>query len=55
MSDALEEHERKVRIGGGTISDRQVAHDIYALAEEEEKLEALTDSLKKENLHKIYP
>ena len=42
MSDALEEHGRRVSIGGRNISD-----DIDALAEEEQELEALVESLNK--------
>ena len=42
MSDALEEHDGKVSIGG-----RNIAHDIDAVAEEEQELEALVESLDK--------
>ena len=46
-SDALEEHDRKVSIGGRNITNLQFAHDIDALAEEEQDLEALVESLDK--------
>ena len=42
MSDALEEHDGKVSIGGRNITD-----DIDALAEEEQELEALVESIDK--------
>ena len=45
MSDALEEHDGKVSIGGRTIINLQFAEDIDALAEEEYELEALVKSL----------
>ena len=45
MSDALEEHDGKVSIGGRNITNLQFADDIDALAEEE--LEALVESLHK--------
>ena len=51
MSDALEEHDGKVSIGGRNITNLRFADDIGALAEEERKLEALVESLKK--LHKV--
>ena len=43
MSDALEEHDGKVSTGGRNITD--IADDIEALAEEEQMLEALIESL----------
>ena len=43
MSDYLEEHDGKVIIGSRNI----FAHDINALAEEEQELEALVESLDK--------
>ena len=46
MSDALEEHDR-ISIGGGNITDLEIANDIHALAEEEQELEALIESLDK--------
>ena len=49
MSDALEEHDGKVNIGGRNITNLRFADDIDALAEEEQKLEALIESL-----HKIF-
>ena len=45
MSDALEEHDRKVSIGGRNITI--FADDIDALAEKEQELEALVESLDK--------
>ena len=45
MSDALEEHDRKVSIGGRNITNLRFADDIDALAGEEQELEALVESL----------
>ena len=47
MSNALEEHDGKVSIGGRYITNLQCADDIDALAEEEQELEALVESLNK--------
>ena len=47
MSDALEEHDGKVSIGGRNITNLRFADDIDALAEEEQELEALPESLGK--------
>ena len=47
MSDALEEHDGKVSIGGRNITNLQFADDIDVLAEEEQELEALVQSLDK--------
>ena len=47
MSDALEEHDGKVSIGGRNITNLLFASDIDALAEEEPELEALVESLHK--------
>ena len=47
MSDALEEHDSKVSIGGRNITNLQFADDIDVLAEEEQELEALVESLDK--------
>ena len=47
MSDALEEHGGKVSVGGRNISNLRFADDIDALAEEEQELEALVESLDK--------
>ena len=47
MSDALEEHDGKVSIGGRNITNLRFADDIYALAEEEQELEAPVESLVK--------
>ena len=44
MTDALEELDRKVIIGGRNIPNLRFAYDIDALAEEEQKLEALDDT-----------
>ena len=45
MPAALEEHDREVSIGRRTINNLRFADDIYALAEEKQKLEALVDIL----------
>ena len=47
MSDGLEEHDGKVSIGGRNIINLQFADDTDALAEEEQELEALVESLDK--------
>ena len=47
MSDALEEHDGKVSIGGRNITNLRFADDIEALAEEEQEQEALVESLDK--------
>ena len=47
MSDALEEHDGKVSIGGRNITNLRFADDIDALAEEEQELEVLAESLHK--------
>ena len=47
MSDALEEHDGKVSIGGRNITSLRFADGIDALAEEEQELEALVESLDK--------
>ena len=47
MSDALEEYDGKVSIGGRNIIRLQCAHDIDALAEENQGLETLVVSLDK--------
>ena len=44
MSDALEEHDGKISIGGRNITNLRFADDIHALAEEEQVLEALVES-----------
>ena len=46
-SDAQEEHVGKVSIGGRNITNLRFANDIDALAEEEQELEALVESLHK--------
>ena len=47
MTEALEEHDGKVNKGTRIISNQWFADDIDALAEEEQELEALVDSLDK--------
>ena len=47
MSDALDEHDGKVSIGGRNITKLRFADDIHALVEEEQELEALVESLDK--------
>ena len=47
MSDVLEEHDGKVSIGGRNITNLRFADDIDAVAEEEQELEALVESLDK--------
>ena len=47
MSNALEEHDGKVSIDGRNITNLRFADDIDALAEEEQELEALVESLHK--------
>ena len=43
MSDAQEEHDGKVSIGGRNITNQRFADDIDALAVEEQELEALVE------------
>ena len=43
MSDALEEHEGNVSIGGRNITNLRFADDIDALAEEIQEQEALAN------------
>ena len=47
MSDAQEEHVGKVSLGGRNITNLRFADDIDALAEEEQELAALVESLHK--------
>ena len=47
MSDALEEHDGKVSIGGRNITNLWFADDIDTLVEEDQELEALVESLDK--------
>ena len=47
MSDALEEHDGKVRVGHRNITNLRFADDIDALAEEEQELEARVKGLDK--------
>ena len=47
MTDALEDHEGTVSIGGRTITDLHFADDIDGLAGEEEELANLVECLEK--------
>ena len=47
MSDTLEEHGRRVSIGGRNITNLEFADDTDALAAEEQELEALVESFDK--------
>ena len=47
MSDALKEHNGKVSIGGRNITNLLFADNTDALAEEEQEVEALNESLDK--------
>ena len=47
MSEALEDHDGKVSIGGRNITSLRFADNVTALAEEEQGLEALVESLDK--------
>ena len=47
MSDTLEEHDGKISIRGKNTTNLRYADDIDALAEEEQELEALVESLDK--------
>ena len=47
MSDALEEHDGKVSKGGRNITNLRFADDTDALAEEEQEVEAVKESLDK--------
>ena len=47
MTDALEDHEGTVSIGGKTITNLRFADDIDGLAGEEEKLANLVERLDK--------
>ena len=47
MPDGLEEHDEKVSIGGRNITRLRFADGIGALAEEEQELEDLVESLHK--------
>ena len=53
MSDALEQHGRRVSIGGRNITNLELADDIDAPAEEEQELEALVESIDKGIRHKM--
>ena len=47
MTDALEEHQGTVSIGGKTITNLRFADDIDGLAGKEEELASLVDRLNK--------
>ena len=47
ITDALEEHDEKVSIGGRNITNLRFVDDIAALAEEEREIEALVECLDK--------
>ena len=47
MTDALQDHEGSVSIGGRTITDLRFADDIDGLAGEEEELANLVERLDK--------
>ena len=47
MTDALEDHEGTVSIGGRTITNLRFANDIDGLAGEEEELASLVECLDK--------
>ena len=47
MFYALEEHDGKVSMGGRNITNLRFADDIDALAEEEQEIEVLVESLDK--------
>ena len=47
MTDALEDHEGTVRIGGRTITNLRFADDIGGLAGEEEELANVAERLDK--------
>ena len=47
MTDALEEYDGKVSIGGINITNLTLSDDVDALAEEEQELETIVESLDK--------
>ena len=47
MTDSLEEDDGKISISGRNITNLRFIDDIDALAEEEQELEALVESLDK--------
>ena len=47
MTDAIEDHEGTVSIGGGTITNLRLADDVDGLAGEEEELAKLVECLDK--------
>ena len=52
MSDALEEHDRKISISSRNIINLQFAEDTDAVAEEKQEQEILAESLK-QNFHNV--
>ena len=53
MSDALEEHDRKVSVCGRSITNLQFAYNIDALAEAKQELVALDISWLKSEADKL--
>ena len=47
MTDALEDHEGTVSIGGGTVTNLRFIDDVDGLAGEEEELAKLVECLNK--------
>ena len=47
MSEALEKYDGNVSIGGRNITNQRFTDDIDAVAEEEQELKALVESLDK--------
>jgi len=50
MSDALEDHEGSVSVGGRTITNLRIADDIDGLAGDEEEMESLVNRLNQASL-----
>ena len=53
MTDALEDHEGTVSIGGRTITNLSFADDIDGLAREEEELAKLVERLNKATAYSV--
>ena len=53
MTDALEDHEGTVSIGGRTVTHLRLADDIDGLAGEEEELAKLVECLARQSLHSL--
>ena len=53
MTDALEDHEGTVSIGGRTVTHLRLADDIDGLAGEEEELAKLVECLAQQSLHSL--